>query len=97
MQEVRETIYEHQSGESVFTVSTQERAFISMLRKLKERRPEEVEIIAENSDGSLVAKLPVTWMKIRPPRTVNMSEEQRAAASERMRKIIEDKKKNRLL
>lgn len=85
MQEVKETVYEHQLGEPTFTVSTQERTFISMLRRLKEARPDEVEIVAENPDGSLCAKLPVSWMKIRPPRRVNMSEEQKAAAAERLR------------
>ena len=91
MQEVKETVYEHQLGEPTFTVSTQERTFISMLRRLKEARPDEVEIVAENRDGSLVAKLPVSWMKIRPKRVVNLTDEQKAAAAERLRAAREGK------
>lgn len=87
MDEIRETIYEHAAGSDTFTVTAAERKSIGMLRKLAEKHPGEVEIVAENVDGSLVARLPYSWMRIVPKRQVEMSEERRLAAAERMRSM----------
>lgn len=87
MDEIRETIYEHAAGSDTFTVTAAERKSIGMLRKLAEKHPGEVEIVAENADGSLVAHLPYSWMRIVPKRNVVMSEEQKEAAAERMRSM----------
>lgn len=87
MDEIRETIYEHAAGSETFTVTAAERKSIGMLRKLAEKHPGEVEIVAENGDGSLVARLPYSWMRIVPKRNVVMSEERRLAAAERMRSM----------
>lgn len=46
--------------------------------------PGEVQITYENKDGSMVAHVPVRWVKVRPPRKV--SEEQRVRAAERLAK-----------
>lgn len=64
-------------------------AFKSKLLKLSQDYPDEVKIIAVNDDGSLFAHIPVKYVKISPPRKV--SEEQREAASERFKKMWEDK------
>jgi hypothetical protein len=87
MDEIRETIYEHAAGSDTFTVTAAERKSIGMLRRLAEKHPGEVEIVAENADGSLVAHLPYSWMRIVPKRNVVMSEEQKEAAAERMRSM----------
>lgn len=87
MDEIRETIYEHVAGADTFTVTAAERKSIGMLRKLAEKHPSDVEIVAENADGSLVARLPYSWMRIVPKRQVEMSEERRLAAAERMRNM----------
>lgn len=87
MDEIRETIYEHAAGSETFTVTAAERKSIGMLRKLAEKHPGEVEIVAENADGSIVAHLPYSWMRIVPKRHVEMSEERRLAAAERMRNM----------
>lgn len=87
MDEIRETIYEHAAGSDTFTVTAAERKSIGMLRKLAEKHPGEVEIVAENADGSLLARLPYSWMRIVPKRNVVMSEEQKEAAAERMRSM----------
>ena len=91
MNEIKETVYEHVQGEDTFTVTAAERSSITMLRRLQEKHPAEVEIVAENPDGSLVAHLPYSWMRIVPKKKVVMSEERRAEAAERLRAAREAK------
>lgn len=55
------------------------------LQKLHSQYPEDVQIIAENKDGSICAWIPVKWVNIRKPKKV--SDEQRAAASERFKQM----------
>lgn len=62
--------------------------FNSKIRHLAEEYPEEVKIRHENHDGSLVATIPVRFIKIGAPRKI--SDEQREAAAERFRKIREE-------
>jgi len=81
-----ETVYEHCSGDKTFTVTAAERWSIAMCKKLKEKYPDEVDIDYVNKDGSMVVHFPASWMKIKPKRTQNLSEEQRAATYERLRK-----------
>lgn len=88
---MNETVYEHLHGDDTFTVTAAERSSITMLRRLKEAHPDEVEIVAENPDGSLLAHLPYSWMRIVPKKKVVMSEEQRAQAAERLRAAREAK------
>ncbi|WP_418428043.1 hypothetical protein [Blautia hydrogenotrophica] len=46
--------------------------------------------MAENKDGSAYFHVPISYIKVSPPRKV--SEEQREAAGERFRKMWEEKK-----
>lgn len=55
------------------------------VRRLAEEYPEEVQITAENPDGSIVAHLPTKWIKITAPR--KMTEEQKAELSERGKRM----------
>ena len=43
--------------------------------KLAESRPDEVNIVKENEDGSILASVPIKYVKISPPKKV--SDEQR--------------------
>ena len=65
--------------------------FNSKIRHLAEEYPEEVKIRHENHDGSLVATIPVRFIKIGAPR--KLSEEQKAEMAERL-KIARDKQNN---
>lgn len=65
-------------------------ALKSKLLKLAEHHPEEVNHIVENKDGSMVCYIPVSYIKISPPRKV--SDEQKTAARERFQKMWADKK-----
>ena len=82
---MKETVYEHLQGSYTFTVTSAERSVITQIYRLKEARPEEVEIVAENPDGSVMAHMPFEWMRIVPKRRDTLTDEQREARSERLR------------
>lgn len=67
-------------------------ALKSKLIRLADKNPEEVKIIVENKDGSLFVHIPVSYVKISPPRQV--SDEQREAASERFKQMWKDKQES---
>ena len=50
--------------------------------------PDEVQIIrhAEENDGCVYAKIPASYMKIQQKKRCNMSDEERVALAERLRK-----------
>ena len=66
------------------TVSFHKKKYINRILRLKEKYPEEIEIVAENNDGTLCARIPYKWVKIAPLRSV--SEERR----EQARKWMQD-------
>ena len=88
---MNETVYEHIQGNDTFTVTAAERASIGMIRRLKEKHPDEVEIVVENEDGSILAHLPYSWMRIVPKKKMELSEERRAETAERLRRARESK------
>lgn len=71
--------------------SSDERRWINKIRKLKEAYPDQVTIIAEPeaNDSCIYCKLPVDWLKLKPPVKRNMTEKQREEARERMMKARE--------
>ena len=74
------------------TVSFSQGKYISKIKKYAEAFPDDVKIVAENTDGSIVAYVPVKWIKISPPRQI--SEEQKEAARERLSKYWDNKGEN---
>lgn len=69
--------------------SSDERKWITKIRKLKEKNPNEVVIIRqpEENDGCIYARLPVEYLKIGPKRRLALSDEQRAIAAERLKSL----------
>ena len=51
------------------TVSFSQGWYISRIKKLAAERPAECRIAAENTDGSVCAHIPVSWVRISPPAT----------------------------
>ena len=51
------------------TVSFSQGRYISKIKKLAAGHPAECEIVAENTDGSICAHIPVSWVRISPPAT----------------------------
>jgi len=81
------------TGATMF-VSTDERRMISRLLKLAATHPDDVEILAlpPVNDGCLYCKVPASWLRITPPKKMDLSDEERAALSERFRKNVMQKK-----
>ena len=69
--------------------------YCSKVKKLAEQYPEEVKIRHCNPDGSIVATIPVKYVKISHPKTVTReyTEEERELLRERMKKMREQKYK----
>lgn len=64
------------------TITVSQGRYKSRLKRLEEKNPKECQIIAENKDGSLYAHIPVSWVKINPPKKV--SDKQRVIARDNM-------------
>ena len=78
------------------TVAFSQGKYVTKIKRLAEKRPDECVIVEENYDGSIVAHVPVSWIKVSPPKQV--SDEFREIASQRfkeMHKTGELKKKKR--
>lgn len=78
-----ENVIEFVRDGSSATVTFCQGRYITKIRKLAAKYPEECRIVAENKNKSIVALVPVKWVKVNPPKT--MSGEQRLAVGERMR------------
>ena len=85
-----ENCVEFLNNQKTMTVSFCSQKWITKIKKLSQSNPDDVEIIAENKDGSICAKLPIKYLKISTPRKV--SDEQRQKASERFKKLREENK-----
>ena len=71
------------------TVSFSQKRFISKVRELAEKFPDDVEIVAENVDGSIVAHMPVSALHLSIIRK-NITDEQRKAATDRLMRAKEN-------
>lgn len=87
MEAFNETTIDHLGGEELCGISTGERTMRNRLAKLAESNPEQVKCVAVNQDGSVYYKVPWRWVSVRKPRTMNFTDEQKAAMAERMRTI----------
>lgn len=76
MDRCTENVIEWIRGEKVAGVTLTSGRLSNRIKKLAETR-EDVEIIAENKDGSIFAHIPVSWVRINPPKVLNLSEEER--------------------
>ena len=85
-----ENCVEFLNNQKTMTVSFSSQKWIKKIKKLSQSNPDDVEIIAENKDGSICARLPIKYLKISAPRKV--SDEQRQKASERFKKLREENK-----
>ena len=78
-------------------VSTDEKWLINRIRRLAEKNPGQVTVIREpeENDGCLYCRLPSNWLRIQPPVKREYSSEERAAAAERMRNVVNQTKRQR--
>lgn len=78
-----ENVIEFFTNADTATVTFHQGRYKNKIRKLAEDKPDEVTILSDEN-GFLVAKIPVKWIKIGVPRTVNMTDDQKAELAERL-------------
>lgn len=85
MGEGAENVIEFLRGSQTALVTFSQGRYISQVKTLAEQFPEDVQILKlpEDNHGYLLARIPVRYIKLRPP--VQMSQEQRDALAERAR------------
>ena len=83
--------------DKVMWVSSDQQKIINRVRKLAETYPDSVIIKRqpEQNDGCIYATMPADWLKLNPPIRREMTDEQRQAASERMKRLAHNQKKQR--
>ena len=90
-----ETTIERIQGDNYCHVFTAERKFVTQLKDLAIKYPNDVIIQYTNDDGSIGAKVPYEWFRfVKPPVKRSYTEEQRKAMGERMKKAREARDEN---
>ena len=84
----QENCIEFLRNQETMTLTLCQGRFITKVRELAKKFPEEVKITAENEDGSIVAHMPVSALHLSIIRK-NITDEQRQAAIDRLKKAKE--------
>ena len=71
------------TGDNMMSVTLTSQRHITKIRKLAERKPDEVKIVT-NKDGSVYATLPLSYLKFNPPK--DLTEEQRKELTKRLKR-----------
>ena len=79
----KETSVEYISSEDYATFYSSEAKWIRKIKSLQSEYPTEIALVDE-SDEFIMVHIPKSWLKIKPPRKMTLTDEQRAAAAERM-------------
>ena len=68
--------------------SSDEKKWITRIRKLQEQNPDEVIILRqpETNDGCIYCKLPASYLKVQPKKKITMTEERRAQLMKQLEK-----------
>ena len=92
MDSCQENCIEFLTNQKVMCVSFSQKKWVNRINKLAKDHPE-VEIVAENTDGSVTAHVPISWLKISPKRPGReFTEEEKMAAAERLEKARQKKR-----
>jgi len=73
-------------GDKTAEFFTSEQKWINWIHHNKEKYPDQIEIKHVNADGSVLAYIPITWIKIRPKIEKIYTDEERYALSARLGK-----------
>lgn len=83
MEKSEENVIEFLNRQDRAACTLNKTAWVNRAKRLKDANAEDVDL-TENADGSVFMTVPVSWVKISPPRSRNMTDEQRREASERL-------------
>lgn len=87
----RETIISYNQLEKTGNVYTFDPKVIDRLNKEAKERPEDCKVIKEGPEGAMEYEVPKKWLRPRPSRKMEYTEEERAEMSARMKKIRKDR------
>lgn len=79
-----ENVIEFLRGEKTASVTFCQGRYVSRIKKLATKYPDECQIVRENRDGSILAHVPVSWIKVSRP--AELSEKQLEAARQNLLK-----------
>ena len=85
MSDNNENVIEFLKNQQTATVCFSQQRFVNRITELAKNYPQVCVIKDINNDGSIVAHIPVEWVKIRPPR--QMTEEQRVELADRINRV----------
>ena len=77
-----ENVIEWLKGAKTAMITVTQVRYKNKIKKYAASKPKECVVLAENTDGSICARIPLSWLKISPPR--KSSEKQREKAREHM-------------
>lgn len=84
----KENSIEWITGDNTMSVTLTSQRHITRIRKLAERKPDEVKIVT-NKDGSIYATLPLSYLKFNPPK--DLTEEQKEKLREKAKAMNKKK------
>lgn len=92
MADFKETCIDYLDVDKYATFCSSERKWINKIYKLKEKYPNEVtiEVSEQDNEGMIVASIPKSWMKVSPPVKRILTDEQKVAAAERLKRAREN-------
>lgn len=71
MEGFNENVIEFIRDEKTATVSFTQGRYITRIKELAKQKPDECKIVYTNKDGSIVAHIPTSWIKINPSRELS--------------------------
>ena len=83
---MNENVIEWLDDEDTISVTFHQKRFVNKIKRLA-KTDVNVTILAENSDNSIFAHLPISYLKLSPKRKDNISVERKAELAERMKTI----------
>lgn len=86
-----ENVIEWINGDKEAAITASQKKLINRLKKLNEENPDEMVLIT-NQDGSVFAKVPVDWIKIKKPTKRELTEEERQEMAETFKARIEGRR-----
>lgn len=96
--ELTENMIEFINGQRTATITFSNLKHINRIKKLHEERADEFKYYYENEDGSIIAKVPLKWIKINPGAKPDENKPKREVSEEqkaKMRAALAEYRKNR--
>jgi hypothetical protein len=87
---MRENVIEWIDGDNTISVTLYQKRYVNKVRRLA-NTDNRVQILAENSDGSIFAHLPLEMLKLTQKRRTELTDERREELAERMRNMPRSK------